>query len=58
VEEDIILHRLIQVSHNTNCEIMAEARDLSHLQKIDTGFAAPPVFRQCIPRALPQKKSR
>jgi hypothetical protein len=44
MEEDIMIHRLMQISQNTNCEITAGARDLSHLQKREIGFAAPPVF--------------
>jgi len=43
-KEDIMFHRLIQIPQNTNCEIMARARDLSHLQNREAGFAAPPVF--------------
>jgi len=40
MEEDIMFHRLTQISQNTNCEIMAGARDLSHLKNTETGFAA------------------
>jgi len=44
MEEDKMFHRLTKISQNTNCEIVAGARDLSHLQNRDTGFTALPVF--------------
>ena len=52
-----MFHRLAQVSQNTNCKIMAGARDLSHLQKRDTGFTAPPVFQSMYTKgSFPEKK--
>ena len=44
MKEDKMFHKLTQISQNINCEIVAGARDLSHLQNRDTDLAAPPVF--------------